>query len=166
MNIGCTRRSSPINEVAGISFLTSEDPDRQESMMRTIIKAGIAAATFATVSLGMVQPAQARDNTGVAIAAGIIGLGVGAALVSDRGGYDDGYSGYTNVGYYGRPSYYGGGYSNAYYPSYGYGRPAYRYGYDRGYRGPGWDRGGRDHGRRDHFRRHGRDRDYDWRGRR
>lgn len=106
--------------------------------MRTMIKASLAAATLATASLGAIQPAQARDHTGTAVAAGIIGLGVGAAIASSDRGYD---RGYEPVGYYGAPAYYAD-YPAAYYPAYGYGRPVYRYGYDgRGYRGRGWDRG-------------------------
>jgi hypothetical protein len=121
--------------------------------MRTMIKAALAAATLATASLGAIQPAQARDDTGIAVAAGVIGLGLGAAIASDSGGY-------TNVGYYDR-GYYGGGYSPAYGYGGGYRQPAYGYGYDRGYRGRGWERGYRDRGYRDHGRHH---RD-GWRGR-
>ncbi|QJU56916.1 hypothetical protein HL653_03110 [Sphingomonas sp. AP4-R1] len=117
--------------------------------MRTMIKATLAAAALATASLGAIQPAQARDDTGVAVAAGIIGLGVGAAIASSDHGYSRvGYYG-GGGGYYGGPGYYRG-YAPAYYPAYGYGRPAY--GYDRGYRGDwrggrGWDRGYRGHDR-------------------
>jgi hypothetical protein len=127
--------------------------------MRTIMKAGLAVATLATASLGAIQPAQARDHTGTAIAVGLIGLGVGAAIASSDRGYD---SGYTNVGYYGGRGYYGGGYYAPAYTGY-YARPVYRYGYDRG---RGWDRG-RDRGRWDRgYRDNGRrgwDRDRDGR---
>jgi hypothetical protein len=121
--------------------------------MRSVFKTIIAASALAATSVAVVQPAQARDNTGVAVAAGIIGLGVGAALASDHRGYNRGY---------------GGGYYNDYpaynYPSsYGYYAPAYSYGY--GYdRGRGWgrdnwrgDRRDRGHDRWDrHDRRDGR----------
>jgi hypothetical protein len=111
--------------------------------MRSVFKKIIAASALAATSIAVVQPAQARDNTGVAVAAGIIGLGVGAALVSDHRGYDGG-------------GYYYNDYPQAYnYPSsYGYYAPAYgysSYGYDYG-RGYGYDRGrgwGRDNWRGD-----------------
>ncbi|SFR87883.1 hypothetical protein [Sphingomonas jatrophae] len=43
------------------------------------------------------------DRTGVAIGAGLLGLGVGAAIASANRPYYD--------GYYGGPAYYGGGYA-------------------------------------------------------
>lgn len=113
--------------------------------MRTMFKSIIAASALAATSVAAIQPAQARDNTGVAVAAGIIGLGVGAALASDRGGYGRGGYYYDSYPAYSYPSSYG-----YYAPAYSYG---YGYGYDRGYGyGRGW---GRDHWRGD---RHGWDR--------
>jgi hypothetical protein len=115
--------------------------------MRSVFKTIIAASALAATSLAVVQPAQARDHTGAAVAAGIIGLGVGAALASDRG--------YGRGGYYysDYPSgYYAPSYSYGYAPSYGYGYApsyGYSYGYDYG-RGYGY---GRDRDwRRDHWR--------------
>jgi hypothetical protein len=91
---------------------------------------GVAATLVATAS-----PADAQyrrynrgyrhDNTGVAIGAGILGLGIGAAIASSNRGY---YGGYGNYGYgYSQP-YYGGysSYDSYYDPYYGNG---YGYGY-------------------------------------
>lgn len=100
--------------------------------MRKIIAAGLAALTF----LGAATAAQAdsryrrhrdRDN-GAAVAAGIAGLAIGAALASgsrDRGYYNNGYydRGYGR-GYYDR-GYGRGYYGRGYYAPRGY--------YDRGY---------------------------------
>ena len=125
--------------------------------MRKILTAAVAALTLGG-AVAATAPAEARpyghryhhrhndndNDAGVAIAAGVVGLALGAALASDsrRGGYysyDRGYYGggyYSRPyrgGYYGRP-YYGGYYSRPYYRdrhSY-YGRP-YGY-YNRGYR--------------------------------
>jgi hypothetical protein len=123
--------------------------------MRAVIKGAIAAALLAGSSLAVTAPAEARDHTGTAIVAGIIGLGIGAAIASD---HNDRY--YDNAGY-------GYGYDA---PVNYYAVPAYGYGvtYDRGYYGGGhynrhdrrWDDRGRDHdrhdrdgGRWDHHRR-------------
>jgi len=56
----------------------------------------------ATSTVGLVQPAAAHGDGGAALAAGIIGLGVGAAIASDHPHYHRHY-------YYGppRPVYYG-----------------------------------------------------------
>jgi len=114
--------------------------------MRNFIKAAIAATALTGASLAAVQPAEARDHTGVAVAAGIIGLGVGAAIASSAND---------------RPRYYDTGYQQSYYDNGGYYNYAPSYGvvYDRGYyqdRGyhRGWDR----HDRRD-WDRHDR---HDW----
>lgn len=116
--------------------------------MRTSVKALIAASALGAATIAGVQPAEARDHTGAAVAAGIIGLGVGAAIASSNH-YDNGYSdvGYRpyGYGYYGSPTMvYGGGY---------YGRPYYG---DRGWH-RGWDHD------RNWDRHHDRDRGHDWR---
>lgn len=105
--------------------------------MRAVIKGALAAALLAGSSLAGTAPAEARDHSGTAIAAGIIGLGIGAAIASsdhhDRYyGGDYGYGYDAPVNYYAQPAYG--------YPAYGYGVT-----YDRGYYG-------RDHydGRRDY----------------
>lgn len=79
--------------------------------MRKTIAAALAALTFAGA---MATTAEAhdrryrhshRDNDGAAVAAGIAGLAIGAALASgqrDRGYYDNRY---RDRGYYGRPGY-------------------------------------------------------------
>jgi hypothetical protein len=62
--------------------------------MRKPILAVVTAATLAAGTIGMAAPAEARVSTGTAVAAGILGLGVGAAIASDRprrAYYDDGY---------------------------------------------------------------------------
>jgi hypothetical protein len=126
--------------------------------MRAVFKGALAAALLAGSSLAGTAPAEARDHTGTAIAAGIIGLGIGAAIASsdhhDRYYGNDGYGyGYdAPVNYYAQPAYG--------YPAYGYGVS-----YDRGYYGRDhydgrrdyrdnrrWDNRGRDHDRHDHDR--------------
>jgi len=116
--------------------------------MRAVIKGALAAALLAGSSLAGTAPAEARDHTGTAILAGIIGLGVGAAIASSD--HQDRY--YSNDGY-------GYGYDA---PTNYYAQPAYSYGvtydrgyYDRGYYGGrGYDRHDRrDYDRRDHDRR-------------
>ena len=132
--------------------------------MRAVIKGALAAALLAGSSLAGTAPAEARDHTGTAIAAGIIGLGIGAAIASS----DHGDRYYGNAGYGYDDSYgYGYGAPTNYYvaPAYGYGvtyeRGYYGRGYDRRYDNRGWrdhdrhDRGGwdRDRDHRDHDRR-------------
>lgn len=71
--------------------------------MKIMTKAAGAAALAAVVSLGTVQPAQARGDAGAAFAAGVLGLGLGAAIASDHPHY--------HRVYYGPPrGYYGWGY--------------------------------------------------------
>ena len=125
--------------------------------MRAVINGALAAALLAGTTLAGTAPAEARDHTGTAIAAGIIGLGIGAAIASsdhhDRvyadGGYDYGYA--APVNYYAAPAY---GYDVTYDRGY-YGRDHYD---GRGYDDRGWrdhdrhDRGGWDHDRGDHDR--------------
>jgi hypothetical protein len=103
--------------------------------MRKLISAALAAVTFAGAVAATAAPAQARDhgggyygggyyqgggyhrhgdNTGTAVAAGVVGLALGAALASSG----------NHGGYYARPAAYG------YYdgPRYGYyDEPRYRY---------------------------------------
>ena len=94
-----------------------------------------------------------NDVAGAAIAAGVVGFILGAALASssnhhsyDNGYYNGGYynRGYSSYGYnqpyyggYGQP-YYGGGYSQPYYGGGYYGGSGY--GYQRCYTTRSWDR--------------------------
>jgi hypothetical protein len=92
--------------------------------MRKTIAAALAAITFTGALVATAAEARPRhhyhrdrDNDGAAIAAGIAGLAIGAALASgsrDRSSYYD-------RGYYDRP-YYGGYYDRRYYspPRYSY----------------------------------------------
>ena len=126
--------------------------------MRNSLKGIIAATALAATGMVAAQPAQARDHTGVAIAAGIIGLGVGAAIASSDGPR------YSQVDYYGGgyPGYgYGGGYYAQPY-GYAYGAPAYYRGDDRRWRHHHRDRWD-GYGRRDHDRGHRDWRDDRWR---
>ena len=118
-------------------------------MTNLLTKAGLGIALAAT-TLTVAAPAEAQrwrgrhyDRGGNvatgALIGGVIGLGLGAAIASDRGGYyDRGYYG----GYYGPPprAYYRPRViyrPRAFYPPRGYYRnyyrPAPRYGYYRGY---------------------------------
>jgi hypothetical protein len=102
--------------------------------MRTFAKVAIGAALVATATTGLIPPAAARADDGAAVVAGIIGLGIGAAIASDHHYHRH----YYNRYYYGRPSYY---YGYGYAPRYYYGPPAYAYpygGYGYGYR-CGWN---------------------------
>ncbi len=86
--------------------------------MKKILTSGLAALTLAG-SIAAAAPASARDwrgfygyrhdnDAGAAIAGGIVGLALGAALASHNGpGYGPYYGGsYYGGGYYG-PAYYG-----------------------------------------------------------
>ena len=118
--------------------------------MNRILTAAVAALTIAGSVAAVAGPAQAEpyryynrhksnnNDAGIAIAAGIVGLAIGAAVASsnnnnrnssyDTGYYQQGYNsgyGYDNSYYnngYQQP-YYGGGYNTTY--SYGQDRYAY-----------------------------------------
>jgi hypothetical protein len=60
-------------------------------MMRKPILAVVTAATLVAGTIGMAAPAEARVSTGTAVVAGILGLGVGAAIASDHPHYHRGY---------------------------------------------------------------------------
>ena len=134
--------------------------------MRSVFKTMIAVSALAATSVAVVQPAQARDHTGTAVVAGIIGLGVGAALASDHRGYDRGYSqgGYYYSDY--PAGYYAPSYSYGYAQPYGYSSYGYDYGRGYGYdygRGGGRNHWRDDRGHRDHWDRHDRRDDGGWR---
>lgn len=120
--------------------------------MTTLIqKAAIGTALVAS-ALTAAAPAEARsyyrygrhhggDDAAIAIAAGIAGLAIGAAISDnnrgryyDRGYYYDSYPRYR--GYYSYPSYYYNSYPDYYYQDYRY-RDRYRDRYRRSYR-YGW----------------------------
>ena len=133
--------------------------------MRGVGKALLAATLVAGTTVAATAPAQA-DRGSTAVVAGLIGLGVGAAIASDnhRSYYRE------PVQYY-SPDYYGGSayYSPSYYGGYGYTNPGYYgaygngYRYDRG-RNYGWDRRDwRDDRRHDRHDRRDRDHDRNWR---
>ena len=102
--------------------------------MARLLRTGIAGLAIAGTLAVTAAPADAQrwrhrdrdrgDRAALAIGAGIIGLGIGAAISSRRGGYYD-----RGYGYYGDP-YYRRGYYPAYYDR-GYYRPRYRRGYYR-----------------------------------
>ena len=106
--------------------------------MRSFIGKSIAGLAIASTVALTAAPAEAQryrrhhnnDDAALAIGAGIIGLGIGAAIASsnrrDRY-YGDRYYDSYDRGYYGR-GYYGRGYARGGY----YGDPYYR-GYDRRY---------------------------------
>ena len=91
--------------------------------MRKLLTASLAALTLASTLAGATAASAQyhrdgrhdHDNSGAAVAAGIAGLAVGAALASgDHGRYD----GYRGGYYYGEPRYaysyyYGDGYAGA-----------------------------------------------------
>ena len=115
--------------------------------MKKIIAAGLAVLTLAAAIAPAVSASaqdgrrsdqrhdgDRRDNNGNAVAAGIAGLAVGAAL-ANRGEYRGGY-------YYGQPQY---AYDYYYGPNYGGSRHCRTNRY--------WDRDTRDWGQRTHCRR-------------
>lgn len=94
--------------------------------MRKIMAAGMAALTLGGALAATATPAEAQrryyrdydrhrgDRTGAAVAAGVVGLALGAAIAgsnNNRGYYNNGYyggayydgRGYYDGGYYGRP---------------------------------------------------------------
>jgi len=89
--------------------------------MRKSLTTAMAALTFGAAVAATAAPADARDydgyrghryyghhhdnDTGTAVAAGVVGLALGAALASSNHN-----SGYYDRGYYGRSSYYDDGY--------------------------------------------------------
>jgi len=110
--------------------------------MRKMLICGLAALTFAGAALPAAEAAaqnryyyrhRHHNDNDAALAAGIAGLAIGAAIASSgnrRGYYDDGYR--YDRRYYGR-GYYGG--RHGYYgpPRAYYGGPGY-YAYNGGYR--------------------------------
>ena len=95
-----------------------------------ILKRAMLGLTAAASVAVVAAPAEAQsryyrdhrgNDVGVAIAAGVVGLAVGAALASNRRGYDD-------RGYYDR-----GHYDRGYYNRGHYDQGRYNRGYDRGY---------------------------------
>jgi hypothetical protein len=107
--------------------------------MRKSLTAAMAAITFGGAVAATAIPAEAQardyyrysrhhhgDRTGTAVAAGVVGLALGAALASSgnnrSGGYYRGGGGYYSSGYAYDP-YYGGDYGyydRGYYPRRGY----------------------------------------------
>jgi hypothetical protein len=92
--------------------------------MRKALTAAMAAITLGGAVCATAAPAEAqryhggdygghhrRDNSGAAVAAGVLGLALGAAIASDHGYrhsyYDRGYGYYDRgYGYYAGPAYY------------------------------------------------------------
>jgi hypothetical protein len=90
----------------------------KEAKMRKALTAAMAAITLGGAVCATAAPAEAqhyrggyyggyrhhRDNGGAAVAAGVLGLALGAAIASDHG---YGHSYYNRgYGYYGGPAYY------------------------------------------------------------
>jgi len=86
--------------------------------MRKALTAALAAITLGGAVCATAAPAEAQyyrggyyghhhhDNSGAAVAAGVVGLALGAALASNHHSYYD--RGYYDRGYYGAPAYYYG----------------------------------------------------------
>ena len=119
-----------------------------------ILKRAMIGLTAAASVAVVAAPAEAQsryyrdhrgNDAGVAIAAGVVGLAVGAALASNRRGYDDrgyynrnydgGYQGHHDQGHYDQ-GYYNRGYDRGYYqqPRYVYRHNGYS-GHHNGYYG-------------------------------
>ncbi len=118
--------------------------------MRKILTTALVALTVAGGMASAATTAQAepyrhydrhrgkKDNTGAAIAAGIVGLALGAAIVGSSNNnrrsssyYDNGYAYQPsyNGGYYGDNGYYNNGYANGGYYGDGYYGGRQQYGY-------------------------------------
>lgn len=116
--------------------------------MNKILTAAVAALTIAGSVAAVAGPAQAEpyrysnrhksnnNDAGIAIAAGIVGLAIGAAVASSGSNkrnssyyYGNGYQQQGYAGGYGN-SYYGNGYQQPYYGGQ-YGGAPYSYGQDR-----------------------------------
>ena len=104
--------------------------------MTSLVKKAVLGTAMAATALAVATPADAQyrryyrhrggDDAAWAIGAGILGLGVGAAIASSsRSRYYDPYYGGYYGGYSGYDPYYGGGY--------GYYDPYYGNGYGYGY---------------------------------
>ncbi len=124
--------------------------------MKKMFRNAVIALGLGATALTAAASAQARDvryrghdDAGVAVAAGLAGLAVGAAIASSGDRYrDDGYyyETYDYPGYYARPAYYGYyGYPRSYSYAYAYPRGGYRY-YDHRYYNRGHNGGGYYHG--------------------
>ncbi len=111
-------------------------------MMRSMLKGALTAALLAGSSLAATAPAEAHDRGGTAVIAGLIGLGIGAAIASDHH-HRDRDRGYRTYAYDSGPDHYA--------PAYGYDDDR-SYHSDRRYRDRGdWNRRGWDD--RDYYRR-------------
>jgi hypothetical protein len=86
--------------------------------MKKIITGAMVGLTLGSAAIA--GPASARgwhhDDAGVAIAGGLAGLALGAAIASSS--HPHYYGGYYDAGYYGAP-YYGPAYGGYYGPAYG-----------------------------------------------
>lgn len=125
-----------VNASAFRAFFRAAGWHEQEyCIVNSVLKKGLTAAVAAATLGTIAAPADARhyrrhyydrdNDAALAIGAGIIGLGLGAAIASSNRGYYDPYYG---------SGYYAPRYGYGYGPSYGYGyHPGY---YNRGYYGP------------------------------
>jgi hypothetical protein len=101
----------------------AETADRKEAKMRKFLTTAVAATTLAGAIAVTATPVEARDygpprhyyrhhdhrgnDAGVAVAAGIVGLALGAALANSGDGRDAYYDrGYYRSGYYEPRGYY------------------------------------------------------------
>jgi hypothetical protein len=102
-------------------------------VMTSVLKKAVIGLAAASTLAVTATPADAQryrryghhhgDDAAVAIGAGILGLGIGAAIASSNNGY-------YNRGYYNDPYYGGYGYNGYGYDGYGY-APGYYGGYAR-----------------------------------
>lgn len=98
---GCVVAPGPIEQQAGQANIACQQGDRRACNDAAYLQPAAAAER---------DQAQQQANVGTAVAAGVVGLVAGAAIVGSTN------RGYRNDGYYRGPAY-GGGY---------YGRPGYR----------------------------------------